>query len=74
MKKFLRALWPFHMHVWKCIHVRHYIDSSYGNKSPSTMATYICETCRQPKEELLWAQGYITVEQLNGVPDEKAGK
>jgi len=57
-------------HVWKCVHVHHIDDISYSsNGSPSTYATFSCIFCGKTMKEYMYAQGYISKEELNSAID-----
>lgn len=54
------------IHDWRCVYVRHFIDTSWESESPSTQATFRCNKCGKVKVELLYGAGEVSIKELNG--------
>lgn len=62
------------LHDWWCVHVKHYIDTSfakYGKGVTSTAAVWRCTTCAVTKEKTFFGLGYIEIEQFNRQPSNR---
>lgn len=55
----------FIFHKWRAVSVKHFVDTSYGQRTPSTTVTLQCERCGNLKKELLHGAGFVAIEDLN---------
>jgi len=51
-------------HKYNVIKSWHYYDTSYGDRIPSSHATYKCSRCGKIHTALYYAAGFLTAEQM----------